>query len=97
MKFTVTPLLDGKGATKFTLEKEALKPRVFADLMDARKALLFQSSEEPLSAEDFGKFVVNLDLEYYPYIGGAAPRSIIPVSAGKDIIFTANERQVVSS
>jgi hypothetical protein len=47
---------------------------------------------ELLTTEDFGQFVVDLKLQYYPYLGGAAPRTVIPCQAGKDILFTANER-----
>lgn len=75
-------------------------PRLFVDLMDRHKALLIQSGQDfnpnsdvdVLSTEDFGCFVADLQLEKYPYVGGAAPRRIIPVKAGDDIIFTANER-----
>ena len=84
-----TPLLVNQ-APSFPVDN--LQPRHIVDLLDQHKALLLQSSGDPLSTEDFGQFLVNLKLEYYPYIGGAAPRTIIPVSAGKDIIFTANER-----
>lgn len=48
--------------------------------------------DEPLSVQDFGNLVVGLNLTYYPYIGGAAPRTVIPVSASTlPVVFTANE------
>jgi hypothetical protein len=54
-----------------------------------------ESQPPLLSVNDFGQFLVDLQLEYYPYIGGAAPRTIIPVDASPDpIVFTANERYV---
>ena len=73
--------------------KVKVTPRTFVDMLDKDKAMLFRSAsnESPLSTEDFGTFVTKLNLEYYPYEGGAAPRTNIPVSAGKNIIFTANE------
>ena len=64
------------------------------DSLDHQKALLIRGVDNPLSVEEFGKLLVGFNLESYPYVGGAAPRTIIPVSAGKDIIFTANERYV---
>jgi hypothetical protein len=96
MKLSVQSLFDN-AAKPWSMEWEKLKPRTFVDLLDQHKALLFSCAdkEQPcLTPEDFGRFVVDLKLAYYPYIGGAAPRSIIPVSAGdgKDIVFTANER-----
>lgn len=91
MKLLATPLLDSN-SEPFVVED--LQSRKFIDLLDQHKALLFQSqaTEPLLSTEDFGSLLVSLQLEYYPYIGGAAPRTIIPVQAGKDIVFTANER-----
>ena len=44
------------------------------------------------TTDDFANLVTLMQCEYYPYIGGAAPRTIIPISSGEDIIFTANER-----
>jgi len=94
-----------------------LKPKLFVDLLDQHKALLFRrfpssgdgngkdngndngikkeknaSYSAVLSTDDFGRFVVNLQLERYPYVGGAAPRTVVPVEAAEDgIVFTANE------
>ncbi|CAB9501286.1 Deoxymugineic acid synthase 1 [Seminavis robusta] len=90
MKFTVIPLLEGS-ADPFELDEKEVTPRRFVDLLDSRKALIFRNEEKTSSVEDFGHFVTDLKLMKYPYIGGAAPRTIIPVAAGKDIIFTANE------
>jgi len=90
MKYNITALLEGQEA--FTIDKQQLTPRNFVDLLDQRKALLFQNASGEFSTEEFGRFVVDLKLESYPYVGGAAPRTIIPVKAGKDIVFTANER-----
>lgn len=85
MKLTAIPLLEGESAAPFEV---SLTPRTFVDLLDSRKALLFPSV---FNVESFGSFLVDLDLKSYPYIGGAAPRTVIPTVAGKDIIFTANE------
>lgn len=87
MKVTAIPLLEGNEAEPFEV---SLSPRAFVDLLDTRKALLFQGSPT-FDVESFGSFLVDLKLNYYPYIGGAAPRTVIPTAAGKDIIFTANE------
>lgn len=91
MKLTATPLLAGNNAPSFSIDHD-LQPRDFVDLLDQHKALIFQGNPNALTTEDFGRFLVDLKLEHYPYIGGAAPRTIIPVEAGKDIVFTANER-----
>jgi len=85
MKLTAVPLLEGESAEPFEV---SLTSRTFVDLLDARKALLFPSV---FDVERFGSFLVDLELTHYPYIGGAAPRTVIPTLAGKDIIFTANE------
>lgn len=97
MKLTALPLFDSKGGSGELSFDDLPKPKGFVDLLDRHKALLFRHSgdddEKSLTTDDFGSFVVGLDLERYPYIGGAAPRTIIPVSCTKDdIVFTANER-----
>jgi hypothetical protein len=102
MKTLVTPLLERDDAVPFTVDfVDSLDARQFVEMMDRHKALLFHGTsvgddEHILTTEDFGRFVAGLQLERYPYVGGAAPRTIIPVSAGKDIVFTANERFVFS-
>ena len=93
MRMNATALLEPSpdGSTSFTIDD--LQPRKFVDLLDQHKALILQSaSTEPWTTDDFGDIITNLQLEYYPYIGGAAPRTVIPVKAGGDIVFTANER-----
>lgn len=85
MKLTAIPLLERDSAEPFEV---SLTPRNFVDLLDARKALLFPSV---FDVESFGSFLVELELKHCPYIGGAAPRTVIPTAAGKDIVFTANE------
>jgi D-xylose reductase len=91
MKMHATPILEPSLGSAFTVDD--LHPRQFVDLLDQHKALILQSSSnEPWTTDDFGAIVSRLQLEYYPYIGGAAPRTIIPVKAGGDIVFTANER-----
>jgi D-xylose reductase len=49
------------------------------------------SSEAPLSVDDFGGYLKSLQLAPYPYVGGAAPRRVIPCKAGDDLMYTANE------
>jgi len=110
MKLKATPLLD-PAASSFAIDDDddeqlqAHQPRQFVDWLDQHKVLLLQrddgdddgdADDLELTVEDFGRFVVHLQLQEYPYIGGAAPRTIIPVQAapGKDIVFTANERCV---
>ena len=92
-KFNVIALLEGDEAAKSSFEVRAdeLSPKSFVDLMDSHKALLFRNENKPFTVEDFGAFVTSFKLKSYPYVGGAAPRTVIPVAAGKDIIFTANE------
>jgi len=63
----------------------------FVDLLDKHKAIRIRGQDQKLNTEAFGEFCASLELTPYPYEGGAAPRTIIPVKAGKDIVFTANE------
>ena len=107
MKFKVTPLLDPQ-ASPWVVD-EGLPPRQFVDWLDQHKVLLLQRPDDeedvsqqpqkPWTVQDFGQLVVDLQLQEYPYIGGAAPRTVIPVNAapGKGIVFTANERCVRAS
>lgn len=104
MILTAIPILDGPDASSFTVDTQdwtsttTSSPSKLVELLDTYKALVFRRSndnnndEEPLTVEDFGQFVVDQKFTHYPYVGGAAPRRIIPVSAGQDIVFTANER-----
>lgn len=64
----------------------------FVSLLAKHKALLLQSGDgsQPLSVEEFARFTEGLRLKKYEYVGGAAPRRIIPVEA-KVEVFTANE------
>lgn len=89
MKLIATPLLEPDDEA---FEIQDLKPREFCHLLDSQKALVLKS-DNPLSVEDFGSLLVRLNLTHYPYIGGAAPRTIVPVKASPNvpIIFTANE------
>ena len=94
MTLTAIPLLDPDNGEPFEVD-DKVQPRDFVHWLDRHKALIFRrNSNAPLSVEDFGDFVMNCQLQDYPYVGGAAPRRVIPVQAapGKDIIFTANER-----
>ena len=93
MQLTAIPILDPQGSA-LSIAQEALTPRMFVNLLDRHKALVFRRTDAPLSVDDFGQFVVDCQLEEYPYVGGAAPRRVIPVAVApdKDIVFTANER-----
>mmetsp|Transcript_44357 Transcript_44357/g.53595 ORF Transcript_44357/g.53595 Transcript_44357/m.53595 type:complete len:659 (-) Transcript_44357:197-2173(-) len=101
MKLIATPLLQDpipSSGVPFPLT-----PHHFVNELDKHKALLLQAAPpsssspsttaEPLTIEDFGRIVTSLSLAYYPYVGGAAPRTIIPVSTSptRPVIFTANE------
>lgn len=88
MKLLATPLFDTATPIK---QIEDLSPDTFIKLLDRQKAVLFQGVDGVLDVQAFGRFVVHLQLTPYPYVGGAAPRTIINVAAGKDIVFTANE------
>jgi D-xylose reductase len=90
MKLSALPLLEGSSASPLMLDGDSLTPRQFVDLLDTHKALLFRSTPS-FDVERFGQFLTSLQLKKYPYLGGAAPRTVIPVTAGEDIIFTANE------
>lgn len=61
-------------------------------LLAKHKALLLQSDEgsDPLTVEEFAEFLEGLKLEKYDYLGGAAPRRVIPVKANVEV-YTANE------
>mmetsp|Transcript_10157 Transcript_10157/g.12873 ORF Transcript_10157/g.12873 Transcript_10157/m.12873 type:complete len:645 (+) Transcript_10157:113-2047(+) len=71
-----------------------LSQEAFISLLAQHKAILIRPSEgEKIDVDDFGSFIAGLDLERYPYIGGAAPRRIIPVNVpgGDEMVYTANE------
>jgi hypothetical protein len=104
-KFRIVPLMDGPDAASSIIQSDQLTPDAFVRLLDERKAVVLQKANDGeeselelsslsfFSTEDFGSIVTSLQLEYYPYVGGAAPRTVIPVSADdRPIIFTANER-----
>uniref|UniRef100_A0A7S2I4B2 NADP-dependent oxidoreductase domain-containing protein n=1 Tax=Helicotheca tamesis TaxID=374047 RepID=A0A7S2I4B2_9STRA len=75
------------------IASDTLNTQKFVSLLAQHKALLLRSDddENPFNVNEFGNFISNLGLESYPYVGGAAPRRNIPVDAGDNIIFTANE------
>jgi diketogulonate reductase-like aldo/keto reductase/alpha-ketoglutarate-dependent taurine dioxygenase len=74
-------------------KKTLLNAEKFVPLLSQHKALLIQNDdgEKVMNVEDFGSFVTSFDFEKYDYVGGAAPRTVIPVKAGDDVVFTANE------
>jgi len=75
------------------VESETFTQEKFIELLAKHKGLLirFHEDEPPMSVNDFGSFIAAFELENYPYVGGAAPRRIIPCDAGDDLIYTANE------
>lgn len=72
---------------------KSFNQQTLIDLLAKHKALLFRPSEgmAPPSVDEYGDFISSFKLENYPYVGGAAPRTVIPCKAGTDLIFTANE------
>lgn len=64
----------------------------FVALLAKHKAVLLQSDEgsDPHTVEEFAEFMEGLKLEKYEYLGGAAPRRVIPVKANVEV-YTANE------
>ena len=64
----------------------------FVALLAKHKALILQSDEgcDPTTVEEFAKIMEKLNLERYEYLGGAAPRTLIPVNANVEV-YTANE------
>jgi hypothetical protein len=102
-KLRIIPLMDGPDAATTVVTSDEFTPDLFVQLLDQRKAVILQKvvCDEPIDpssgsyfdTEDFGSILTSLNLEYYPYFGGAAPRVVIPVSADeRPIVFTANER-----
>ena len=69
-----------------------INQKSFVALVAKHKALLLQADEGrvPFSVNDFARFTEGLQLEKYEYVGGAAPRRLIPVDADVEV-FTANE------
>ena len=74
---------------------ESLDQATFVELLAKNKALLIRSDQNnsPLTVNEFAKIISDLNLKHYPYVGGAAPRRIIPVDVpgGDNMIYTANE------
>ena len=88
--------VDVSGSTGSADSASSPRPstRKFCELLDAHKALVLSRSHQHqhLTVDDFGNLVVGLQLTYYPYIGGAAPRTVIPITASTlPVVFTANE------
>lgn len=76
------------------IDNGKLSQTEFVELLAKHKALLIRPDDgEHVSVDDFASFMSNLDLESYPYVGGAAPRRIIPVNVpgGEEMVYTANE------
>lgn len=86
--FNVTRILEDQSSSE-TVE---VTPESLLPMLAASKALLLsKNGGDRLDVEGFGALVAGLNLEKYEYYGGAAPRRVIPVKAGNDIVFTANE------
>eukprot|EP00956_Cyclotella_meneghiniana_P038490 scaffold155183_cov70-Cyclotella_meneghiniana.AAC.1 len=88
MKMKLTRLLESTESETI----DSINQEQFIELTAKHKALLLQANdgEEPFSVEDFASFAESLKLEHYEYVGGAAPRRLIPVKANIEV-FTANE------
>ena len=97
----ITALLESD-ATPFDMpQKRLASTRTFIDVLDGHKALLVgaKDGEERMGVEDFGLFVQSLGLSKYPYIGGAAPRTNIPVlgnSLSRTTIFSSTSTFLMS-
>ena len=89
--YRVTRLLENLDSS--TSVSKDFSTQHFVQLLASHKALLFQNEESDaaMDVEAFGSFLKRLNLTSYPYVGGAAPRTMIPVEAGNDIVYTANE------
>eukprot|EP00606_Chrysophyceae_sp_TOSAG23-5_P001004 GSChrysophyteH2.ASY1.ANO1.1461.1 assembled CDS len=85
-KMKVTRILEDLNS--FT--EEDLDTKTLLGLLAKHKALLLQNADG-MDVEQFGEFVAGINLTKYPYYGGAAPRRVIPVKAGEDVVYTANE------
>jgi hypothetical protein len=103
---------DSSSLLCFEYDTNKIQSKDFVQLLDKYKILILQSpvsfsndgtTADIMSVDDFGKYVIDLQLQYYPYIGGAAPRTVIPLSEiatrrlpsnQRDVVFTANERYV---
>ena len=68
----------------------------FISLVAKHKALLLRNKEgeDVFNVNDFGNIVSSLGLKDYPYVGGAAPRRIIPVEAGDNLVYTASKLSI---
>lgn len=102
MKLTYTRLLESLDE-KVSLDVKSLDQATFVKLLAGSKALLIRSecSSSPLNVDEFATIISDLGLKSYPYVGGAAPRRIIPVNIpgndgdgdnnNKTMVYTANE------
>ena len=89
----VTRIFEDLGSSDPLPGDGTLDQPTFVSLLARHKALILRSDADkpPMSVDDFGNLVSGLGLKRYPYVGGAAPRRTIPVSAGDDLVYTANE------
>ncbi|KAL3772242.1 hypothetical protein ACHAWO_012640 [Cyclotella atomus] len=71
---------------------ESITQEIFIEMSAKHKALLLQADDgnEPFTLDDFATFAEGLGLTHYEYVGGAAPRRLIPTKANIEV-FTANE------
>mmetsp|Transcript_2844 Transcript_2844/g.5850 ORF Transcript_2844/g.5850 Transcript_2844/m.5850 type:complete len:165 (-) Transcript_2844:818-1312(-) len=78
--------------TEYSESVDSLGRREFITLAAKHKALLLQSDDgsNPFSVDEFASLTESLQLEKYEYVGGAAPRRLIPVKSNVEV-FTANE------
>lgn len=93
MKLTYTRLLESMDE-RVPIDGESLNQDTFVKLLATSKALLVRADESagtsPLTVDEFAQTISNLHLANYPYVGGAAPRRIIP-NDSDTMVYTANE------
>ena len=79
--------------TESTTIQGDLNQDTFVDLLAKHKAILLRSDEDetPYTVHDFARIIQTLKLDEYEYIGGAAPRRIIPTDVPGVTVYTANE------
>ncbi len=108
MKLIFSRLLESM-TEKVSIDSESFTQETFVKLLATSKALLIRADESsgttPLTVDDFAQILSNLHLTNYPYVGGAAPRRIIPVNVkdtggnenenanveNRNMVYTANE------
>ena len=65
----------------------------FISLLAKHKALILRNKEDKdvFKTNDFAIIVLNLALKYYLYVWGAAPKIIIPIKAGDNLVYIVSK------